>query len=67
MGSVWQCSRNDAIGNMAEIAAAGAVSVTGGVAVAVAMAGFFLQSSLRIVQRARRELAETTLSPAGAG
>ena len=60
MASVWQCSRNDAIGNLAVIAAAGAVSVTGSgwpdIAVAVAMASLFLQSSIRIVDRAWREL-----------
>ena len=60
MASVWQCSRNDAIGNLAVIAAAGAVSVTGSgwpdIAVAVAMASLFLQSSIRIVGRAWREL-----------
>ena len=71
MASVWQCSRNDAIGNMAVIAAAGAVSVTDtgwpDLAVAVAMASLFLQSSLRVVGRARRELARAVPSPAGAG
>ena len=60
MASVWQCSRNDAIGNLAVIAAAGAVSVTGSgwpdIVVAAAMACLFLQSSVRIVGRARREL-----------
>ena len=60
MASVWQCSRNDAIGNLAVIAAAGAVSVTASgwpdIVVAVAMASLFLQSSLRIVGRARQEL-----------
>ncbi len=67
MASVWQCSRNDAIGNLAVIAAAGAVSATGSgwpdIVVAVAMASLFLQSSLRIVSRARRELEDTTASP----
>ncbi len=62
MASVWQCSRNDAIGNLAVIAAAGAVSVTGSgwpdIAVAVAMASLFLQSSVRIMRRAWRELTE---------
>ena len=60
MASVWQCSRNDAIGNLAVIAAAGGVSVTGSgwpdIVVAVAMASLFLQSSIRIVGRALGEL-----------
>ncbi|MEI6556774.1 MAG: cation transporter [Rhodospirillaceae bacterium] len=60
MASVWQCSRNDAIGNLAVIAAAGAVTLTDSgwpdIAVAVAMAGLFLNSSIRIISRAWREL-----------
>ena len=61
--SVWQCSRNDAIGNVAVLVAAGVVALTGtkwaDLAVAVIMAGLFLQSSLLIVRRARAELATT--------
>ena len=59
--SVWQCSRNDAIGNVAVLVAAGIVALTGpkwaDLAVAVVMAGLFLQSSVLIVRRARGELA----------
>jgi len=66
MASVWQCSRNDAIGNLAVIAAAGAVSATGSgwpdIAVAVAMACLFLQSSVRIVGRAKGELIESRIN-----
>jgi Co/Zn/Cd efflux system component len=61
--SVWQCSRNDAIGNVAVLVAAGIVAVTGtrwaDLAVAVIMAGLFLQSSILILRRARGELATT--------
>jgi len=60
MASVWQCSRNDAVGNLAVIAAAVGVSVSGGawpdLAVAVAMAGLFLGSCRTVTRRARREL-----------
>jgi Co/Zn/Cd efflux system component len=58
--SVWLCSRNDAIGNLAVIAAAGGVWGTASpwpdLAVAAAMAGLFLASSLRIVRQALGEL-----------
>ena len=54
--SVWLCSRNDAIGNLAVIVAAAAVWGTGGpwpdLAVAAVMAGLFLHSSLQIIRRA---------------
>ncbi len=60
MASVWQCSRNDAIGNLAVIAAAIGVTVSGSVwpdiAVAVAMAGLFLGSCRKICRRALGEL-----------
>ena len=60
MSSVWQCSRNDAIGNLAVIAAAGAVSATGSVwpdiAVAVALAGLFLASCWKITRQSLEEL-----------
>lgn len=58
--SVWLCSRNDAIGNLAVIAAAGLVWVTAtpwpDLAVAALMAGLFLNSSLQILRQARGEL-----------
>ncbi len=57
--SVWLCSRNDAIGNVAVIAAAGAVAVTGtawpDLIVAALMAGLFLWSALHIVRQALDE------------
>jgi Co/Zn/Cd efflux system component len=59
--SVWLCSRNDAIGNVAVIAAAVVVAVTGrgwpDLLVAGLMAGLFLSSALQILRRAWREQA----------
>jgi Co/Zn/Cd efflux system component len=59
--SVWLCSRNDAIGNIAVVAAASGVFVTGtawpDLAVAAVMASLFLTSSVRIVRQAIGERA----------
>ena len=58
--SVWLCSRNDAIGNVAVIAAGGAVYLTGtpwpDLLVAVFMAGLALWSASHILRQARGEL-----------
>ena len=58
--SVWLCSRNDAIGNLAVIAAAGVVWLTASawpdLIVALAMAGLFLHSSSLIIRQALAEL-----------
>jgi cation diffusion facilitator family transporter len=58
--SVWLCSRNDAIGNVAVLVAAGVVAVTNtkwaDLAVAAIMASLFLSSSFRIIAQASREL-----------
>ncbi len=58
--SVWLCSRNDAIGNIAVMLAAGGVYFTGtawpDLAVAGLMAGLFLWSSLQIIKQALEEL-----------
>lgn len=58
--SVWLCSRNDAIGNVAVIAAAGLVAVSStawpDLLVAAAMASLFLSSSTGIIRQARGEL-----------
>ena len=58
--AVWLYSRNDAIGNVAVIVAAGVVAVTAtkwaDLAVAAVMAGLFLQSSVLIIRQARGEL-----------
>ena len=57
--SVWLCSRNDAIGNVAVMGAAFAVWATASkwpdLIVAAAMAGLFLSSSLQILRQALRE------------
>jgi Co/Zn/Cd efflux system component len=62
MRSVWLCSRNDALGNVAVVAAAGGVALTGqawpDLLVAVAMAGLALHSSRDVLRRARQELRE---------
>ncbi|MEQ8697667.1 MAG: cation transporter [Bauldia litoralis] len=58
--SVWLCSRNDAIGNVAVVFAAGGVWVTStgwpDLAVAGLMASLFLWSSVGILAQARAEL-----------
>jgi cation diffusion facilitator family transporter len=63
--SVWLCSRNDAIGNIAVMIAALAVWATGtkwpDLIVAALMAGLFLYSSLRILQQSFHEMREQRL------
>lgn len=60
--SVWLCSRNDAIGNVAVMIAALGVwgSATGwpDLIVAAVMAGLFLSSSFQIIRQALREEAQ---------
>lgn len=62
MRSVWLCSRNDMLGNLAVLAAAGGVFGTGtvwpDVGVATVIAGLGLSSGLAVLQHARRELSE---------
>ena len=57
--SVWLCSRNDAIGNVAVMLAAGAVFITGSawpdLIVAGIMAGLFLWSAVQILTQALQE------------
>lgn len=57
--SVWLCSRNDAIGNIAVMGAAGGVLLTGtawpDLFVAGLMAALFLWSSVQIIQQALDE------------
>lgn len=61
--SVWLCSRNDAIGNLAVIVAAVLVLVTTSpwpdLAVAGAMAALFLSSAVSIIRQALAELEST--------
>ncbi len=58
--SVWICSRNDAIGNIAVAAAAFGVFDTGmvwpDIAVAVILAGLGMSGGWQIIRQARREL-----------
>jgi Co/Zn/Cd efflux system component len=58
--SVWLCSRNDAIGNVAVMLAAAGVWATASkwpdLAVAAVMAGLFLWSSAQILRQSVREL-----------
>ncbi len=57
--SVWLCSRNDAIGNVAVLVSAGLVAWTAtpwpDLAVAVLMAGLFTTSAIQILRQALRE------------
>jgi cation diffusion facilitator family transporter len=58
--SVWLCSRNDAIGNVAVMGAALLVALTHShwpdLIVALAMSALFLSSSVQIIKHARTEL-----------
>lgn len=60
--AVWLFSRNDAIGNVAVVIAAGLVAWTGSpwpdLVVAVVIAGLFLHSSWVIIHDARADLRE---------
>ena len=64
--SVWLCSRNDAIGNLAVMVAAGLVHVTQShwpdLLVAFLMALLFLHSATLIIRQARSELQTTPLN-----
>ena len=61
MRSVWLCTRNDAIGNLAVLLAAVGVFGTGtrwpDLLVAAVMAGLALSAGLAVLRQARRELA----------
>ncbi|MCC7406048.1 MAG: cation transporter [Bdellovibrionales bacterium] len=62
--SVWLCSRNDAIGNIAVIAAAGGVFISGtmwpDLLVAFLIGGLGLQSSFAVFKAAKQELRAVT-------
>jgi len=67
--SVWLCTRNDAIGNLAVMLAASGVFASGtawpDLAVAVVMAGLALSSSYRVIMQAVGEIrAAASLTPA---
>ena len=65
--SVWLCSRNDALGNVAVMLAAAAVWATGSawpdLVVAAVMASLFLYSASRIVRLAVGELQQAQAAP----
>ena len=66
MRAVWLFSRNDAIGNLAVVIAAGFVwwlnSPWPDLIVAFAVAGLFLQSAWSIIRDARQDLAQAARS-----
>jgi Co/Zn/Cd efflux system component len=66
--SVWLCSRNDAIGNLAVMLAALGVFGTGtawpDLLVAGAMSGLFLSASVQILRQGRAEFGRTESAPA---
>jgi len=68
MRSVWICSRNDAIGNIAVVAAAARVFGTGTAwpdcIVAAALAGLGISGGIQIIRQARGELRGHILQPA---
>lgn len=66
--SAWLCSRNDVLGNLAVIVAAGGVSATGtawpDLAVASIMAALWVHAAVQIIRQA---IAELRPAPAAAG
>ena len=68
MRSVWLCTRNDAISNLAVLAAAAGVFGTGSfwpdVAVAALMASLALHSATAVVRQSRREIDLAKAMPA---
>ena len=63
MRGVWICSRNDAIGNLLVIAAAGGVYLTNSnlpdLLVALALSALALKGASTIIRQARQELRAT--------
>lgn len=70
MRAVWICSRNDALGNLAVMAAASGVFATGtlwpDIAVAAFMALLALWGSAQVIRQARGELRQGAAQPAHA-
>lgn len=66
--SVWLCSRNDAIGNVAVMCAAlgvwGTATKWPDLLVAAVMAGIFLTSSFQILRQSMHELRASKIAPA---
>jgi len=71
MRSVWLCSRNDAIGNLAVMAAAAGVLGSGSGwpdwLMAALLAGLALTASVSVVRQARREILESCASESSPG
>lgn len=71
MRSVWLCSRNDAIGNVAVMTAAAGVLGSGSGwpdwIVAALLAGLALTASCSVVRQARREILESCASESSLG
>lgn len=69
--SVWLCSRNDAIGNLAVIVAASGIAATDAawpdLLVAGIMGSLFIHSATRIVQQSWQELSLEKLRQTGSG
>ena len=63
--SVWLCSRNDAIGNLAVVLSAGLVAITHSawpdLVVAALMSALFLHSATLVIRQALTELKEKTV------
>lgn len=68
MRSVWLCSRNDALGNLAVLLAAAGVFGTGSawpdLVVALVIAGLALSAGIAVMRQARHELAHAAAHPA---
>lgn len=68
MRSIWLCSRNDALANIAVLAAAGGVAATGAgwpdIVVAAGIAALSLSAASSILRQARHELREHAIDPA---
>lgn len=68
MRSVWICSRNDAVGNVAVVVAAAGVFGTGtawpDLVVAGILATLGISGGLQIIRQARAEIRDTELRPA---
>lgn len=66
--ALWLFSRNDALGNIAVIVAAGLVAWTGtpwpDLAVAAVIAGLFIHSAWEILRDARNDLRRAAVTPA---
>ncbi len=64
--SVWLCSRNDAIGNLAVIIAASGIAASNtawpDLIVAFVLAGLFINSAVQIIKQSRAELKQSAMA-----